>query len=109
VASPKKTLLVEQISYAEEALRHLKEQLHELFKHFEHEHQRVVEELKILEEREEEVDLEDFRRVSQLLQDICTEAMSTRNRLQDLDQDLDKCDVIMATIMAKRNTRLKNR
>lgn len=105
MASPKKTLLVEQISYAEEALRNLREQLHKLLEHFEYEYQRVAEELKNIEKREVEVDEETFERVNRLLQDAWIKAMSARNYLQDLDKDFSDCDAIMASVIIK----LKNR
>jgi hypothetical protein len=101
VASPKKTQLVERISYAEEALRNLKDQLHELYVHFEEEHQRVSEELKLLVAREEEIDEETFTMVDAFLEDAWTRAMSARNNLKDLDDDLDNCDRIMSALIAE--------
>lgn len=105
MASPKKTLLVEQISYAEEALRKLKSQLHQLFEDIEREYERVFTELKSLEESEAEVDEETFDRVNRILQHVWTEAMSSRTRLQDLDDDLHELD----TIMTKRLVRLRSK
>lgn len=105
MVSPKKTLLVEQISYAEEALRRLKLQLHDLFKDIESEYERVFEELKKLEEKEAVVDEKTFDRVNQILQDAWTEAMSARVRLQDLDEDLHHVDTIMAKVLAKLRAR----
>lgn len=101
MASPKKTLMIEQISYAEEALRHLKVQLHQLFKNIENEYDKVFEELKNLEENETSVDEETFERVNQVLQDAWTETMSARVRLQDLDKDLHKIDALMTDKLAK--------
>ncbi len=103
--SPDKTLLVEQISYAEEALERLKEQLHELLEHIDYEHQRILEELKTLEEMEDEVDTETFNRVSQLLQDAWIKAMSASTRLEDMDRDLSDCDATMMANIAKLKRR----
>ncbi len=105
MASPDKTLLVEKISYAEEALGRLKEKLHELLKHIEYEHRRVLKELETLEESEAKVDIETFDRVSQILQDAWTKAMSASSRLQELDEDLSECDAIMTRSIAKLQTR----
>jgi len=107
--SPDKTLLVEKISYAEEALGSLKEQLHELLKHIEYEHQKVLEELKTLEQSEAEVDTETFDRISQLLQDAWTKAMSASSRLQEFDADLSECDAIMTKSIAKLRARHESR
>jgi DNA repair exonuclease SbcCD ATPase subunit len=101
MASPKKTLLVEQISYAEEALRRLKAQLHQLFEDIEREYQRVFNELKNLEENETKIDEETFDRVNKIIQQAWTEAMSSRTRLQDLDSDLHKLDGIMSSSLEK--------
>lgn len=101
MVSPEKTLLVEQISYAEEALRRLKVELHDLFKDIESEYEKVLDELKNLEENETSVDEETFARVNQVLQDAWTKAMSARVRLQDLDNDLHQVDAIMAEKIAK--------
>jgi DNA repair exonuclease SbcCD ATPase subunit len=101
MASPKKTLLVEQISYAEEALRRLKAQLHQLFEDIEREYQRVFNELKNLEENETKIDEETFDRVNKIIQQAWTEAMSSRTRLQDLDNDLHKLDGIMSSSLEK--------
>lgn len=101
MASPRKTQLVERISYAEEALRSLKGQLQGLYAHFEEEHQRVSEELQLLVEREEEIDEETFTRVDAFLEDAWTRAMSARNNLKDLDDDLDNCDRIMSALFAE--------
>jgi len=101
MVSPEKTLLVEQISYAEEALRRLKAELHDLFKDIESEYEKVLDELKNLEENETSVDEETFARVNQVLQDAWTKAMSSRARLQDLDNDLHQVDAIMAEKIAK--------
>ena len=101
MVSPEKTLLVEQISYAEEALRRLKAELHDLFKDIESEYEKVLDELKNLEENETSVDEETFTRVNQVLQDAWTKAMSARVRLQDLDNDLHQVDAIMAEKIAK--------
>jgi len=101
MVSPEKTLLVEQISYAEEALRRLKAELHDLFKDIESEYEKVLDELKNLEENETSVDEETFARVNQVLQDAWTKAMSARVRLQDLDNDLHQVDAIMAEKIAK--------
>ena len=101
MASPKKTLLVEQISYAEDALRRLKVQLHQLFEDIEREYERVFSELKNLEENETKVDEETFDRVNKIIQQAWTEAMSSRTRLQDLDDDLHKLDAIMSSSLEK--------
>lgn len=101
MASPKKTLLVEQISYAEEALGRLKVQLHQLFEDIEREYERVFRELKNLEENETRVDEETFDRVNRILQRAWTEAMSSRTRLQDLDDDLHELDTIMSESLAR--------
>lgn len=101
MASPKKTLLVEQISYAEEALRRLKVQLHQLFEDIEREYERVFNELRNLEENETKVDEETFDRVNKIIQQAWTEAMSSRTRLQDLDDDLHKLDAIMSRSLEK--------
>jgi len=101
MASPKKTLLVEQISYAEEALGRLKVQLHQLFEDVEREYERVFNELKNLEENETRVDEETFDRVNRILQHAWTEAMSSRTRLQDLDDDLHELDAIMSERLAR--------
>ncbi len=101
MASPKKTLLVEQISYAEEALGRLKVQLHQLFEDIEREYERVFNELKNLEENETIVDEETFDRVNRVLQLAWTEAMSARTRLQDLDDDLHELDTIMSNSLAR--------
>lgn len=99
--SPDKTLLVEQISYAEEALERLKEQLHELLEHIDYEHQRILEELKTLEEMEDEVNTDTFNRVSRLLQDAWIKAMSACTRLEDMDKDLSECDATMMVNITK--------
>jgi len=109
MASPNETLLVEQISYAEEALERLKERLRELLKHIEYEHQRVLGELKTLEEMENEIDTETFDRISWLLQDAWTKAMSACTRLQDLDKDLSECDIVMSSNIAKLEARRRLR
>ncbi|MCK4952490.1 hypothetical protein KAS14_01715 [Candidatus Bathyarchaeota archaeon] len=105
LSSPRKTLLIEQISYAEEALRNLTKQLHELFEHVEFEYKRVVEELKALEANESEIDVETFDQINQTLHDAWTNAMVTRNRLQKIDKDLNECDVTMMDVIAKLKTR----
>ena len=105
LSSPRKTLLIEQISYAEEALRNLTKQLHELFEHVEFEYKRVVEELKALEANESEIDVETFDQINQTLQDAWTNAMVARNRLQKIDKDLSECDVTMIDVIAKLKTR----
>jgi len=101
MSSPRKTLLVEQISFAEEALQNLTTQLHELFKHVEFEHKRVVEELKTLKISEEAIDEETYGRINEILNDAWTNAMSARNRLQQIDKDLTDCDNTMTNIIAK--------
>jgi len=101
MASPKKTLLVEQISFAEEALGRLKVQLHQLFEDVEREYEKVFRELKNLEESETRVDEETFDRVNRILQHAWTEAMSSRTRLQDLDDDLHELDAIMSERLAR--------
>lgn len=105
MTSPDKTLLIEKISYAEEALERLKDQLQELTKHIEHEHGRMLEELETLEASEAEVDVETFDRISQLLQDAWTKAMSASSRLQELDADLDECETIMTGSITELQTR----
>ena len=101
MASPKKTLLVEQISYAEEALRNLKGQLHQLFTDIENEYERVLDELKNLEDSENEVDEKTFDRVNKIIQRAWTETMSCRKRLNDLDNDLHELDNIMSKSLVK--------
>ena len=105
MASPKKTLLVEQISYAEEALGRLKVQLHQLFEDIEREYERVLKELKNLEENETKVDDQTFDRVNRILQHAWTRAMSSRARLRDLDDDLHELDSIMSDNLAKLRSR----
>jgi hypothetical protein len=101
MASPQKTILVEQISYAEESLRRLKVQLHQLFEDIDREYKIVLKELRTLEENETIIDEETFDRVNKILQNAWTEAMSSRKRLQDLDDDLHKLDTIMSDRLAK--------
>lgn len=101
MASPKKTLLVEQISYAEESLKSLKVELHEFFKDIECEYDKVLEELKKLEENEVSVNEETFDRVNQVLQDAWTTSMTARNRLQDLDEILHEIDAVMSEALAE--------
>lgn len=105
MASPRKTLLVEQISYAEEALKGLKGQLHELFTDIEAEYARVFKELQMLEESESSVSEETFDRINQILQEAWTQTMSVRVRLQDLDKDLHVVDNLMADALDKLGVR----
>ena len=95
MASPKKTLLVEQISYAEEELKHLKMQFHELFVDIENEYSKVLQELTRLEENEVSVDEGTSERVNSILQDAWIKAMSARTRFKDLDMDLHEADVVI--------------
>lgn len=105
LASPRKTLLIEQISYAEEALRNITKQLHGLFEHVEFEYKRVAKELKALEANESEIDVETFYQINQTLQDAWTNAMVARNRIQKIDKDLIECDVTMIDVIAKLKIR----
>lgn len=100
MTSSKKTLLVEQISYAEEALENLKGELYEFFKDIELEYEKVFEELNKLEESEEDVKEETFDRVNQIIQDAWTTTMSARNCLQYLDETLHKLDDTMCEALA---------
>jgi len=109
MTSPDKTILLEKISYAEEALERLKDELEELLNHIEYEHGRVLEELQSLEESENEVDMETFDRISQLLQDAWTKAMSASSRLQELDADLSECDIIMTRSINNLRSRRESR
>ena len=76
-------------------------QLHRLFEDIEREYEGVFNELKNLEENETTVDEETFDRVNSILQRAWTEAMSSRSRLQDLDDDLHELDTIMSNRLAK--------
>ena len=101
MATPRKTLFIEQISYAEEALQNLTTQLHDLFKHVEFEHKRMFEELKTLKISEAEIEEEIFERINEILNDAWTNAMSAQNRLQQIDEDLSDCDSTMMNILTK--------
>jgi hypothetical protein len=69
MSSPRKTLLIEKISYVEEALKHLQKELRNIDDHIDLEHQKVGEELEIMELKENEVTEETFSRINDFLQD----------------------------------------
>jgi hypothetical protein len=61
MCSPRKVLLVEKISYVEEALKHLRKQLRSIAIHIDVEYEKVVKELEMLKSREHEVSEETFK------------------------------------------------
>jgi len=93
--TPKKTLIVEKISYAEEGLKHIRRELRSLIDDVDIEYQRIIQELEILEAREGEITEQTFNSINDLLQDAWMRAMSARNRLKDLDVDFHECDELM--------------
>jgi len=93
--TPKKTLLIEKISYAEEGLKHIRRELRVLLDEIDIEYLRIVQELEILEAREGEITEQIFNIINDLLQDAWMRAMSARSRLKDLDVDFHKCDDLM--------------
>ena len=97
MSTPKKTLLIEKISYAEEGLKNIRKELRSLIDEIDIEFQIIIQELEILEAREGEISEQTFNRINNLLQDAWMRAMSARSRLKDLDLDLDfhECDEIM--------------
>ena len=99
--SPKKTLIIEQISFAEEALKRLKKELHSLFKDIEIEYEQVLEELKKHEKSEAICTEETFERVNKTLQNTWTKTISTRNRLQDLDKNLHDIHKLISSCIIK--------
>jgi dsDNA-specific endonuclease/ATPase MutS2 len=95
MSSPRKTLLIEKISYVEEALKHLQKELRNIVDHIDLEYQKVSQELEIIELKENEVDEETFIKINDFLQDAWTKAMLARNRLQELDEDFLKAEELM--------------
>ena len=107
MSTPQKTLLVENISYAEEALRNIRDELKKLISHIDNEYQRILKESEFLDAKEEEVTEETFSRINALLQDAWMKAMSARNHLQDLDEDFEKCEEIMKKTMVELDKAMK--
>ena len=93
--TPKKTLLIEKISYAEEGLKHIQKEVRSLIDDIDIEYQRISQELEILEAREGAITEQTFDSINDLLQDAWMRAMSARSRLKDLDVDFHKCDELM--------------
>ena len=107
MSTPKKTLLIEKISYVEEGLKHIRKEMRSLLDDIDIEYQRIVQELEILEAREGEITEQIFDRVNDLLQDAWMRAMSARSRLKDLDVDFHKCDELMKKTIDTLETSMK--
>jgi hypothetical protein len=95
MSSPRKTLLIEKISYIEEAFKHLRKELKSIVDHVNLEYEKVVQEMNMLELRENEVSEETFGRINDLLQDAWMNAMMARKRLRDLAEDFLKAEELM--------------
>jgi len=108
LVSPEKTLIIEQISYAEEALKRLKKELHTLFKDIEIEYEQVLGELNHLEKSETVCTEETFEHINQTLQNTWTKTVSTRNRLHDLDKNLHEINKIIPGCIMKLKSKVES-
>ena len=79
----------------EEGLKHLRIELRRFVDRIDAEYERVVQELDILESKENEVSEETFSRINDLLQDAWKNAMMARKRLRDLDEDFLKTELLI--------------
>ena len=95
MSTPQKTLLIEKISYIEEAFRHIRETLKALINHIEIEYEKVIPEFDFLKTKENEISEQTFNKINGLLEDAWEKAMLARKYLEDLDDDFVKCDEIM--------------
>ena len=92
MSTPQKTLLVEKISYAQEALKHIRDELKALVNHIDGEYQIITQELEFLESRENEVSERTFSWINAFFQNAWERAMLARNNLKDLADDFAICE-----------------
>ena len=107
MGSPKKTLLVEQISYNERGLYHLKDELRDLIAKINVEYTRFSEEFENLRTQEDKVSEQTLSTINKLLQDAWKGAMSARGYLQQLDNNFHNTEALFKKIYTTLENRME--